>query len=443
VRALCLKCHETVDVAEPNEFTRALGVVCPKCRARFSEPPPRDPDEKGSVLEPAAESAPGSYEDASDLLTESSRHPPPLHRMPPRLPAAAVPSKKRPRFWLSDEESSGPWSSRDPLGGRTPPPPPSSAPNSSITDLRSLSAPPSSRRASRRVDDELVRLGGFVGGAEMSPIPQAPPPAPVEPPDRCPHCGERLDAPPARKRELGTEPVFRGDDPPGASLSTHAPVAAAADAETRSTVREEPRAPRQNLTPWAVAAASLVIAVISISTRHDAPPPGDAAAPPPRSEIETANPPEPSRAAVGETAEIPKPAPATTSDERPAAVKSESADSKPASDSKSVAQAQPAKTASPTSASGAGRAFDRGAAVAALSAAAGRASSCRGGGDPTGIARVTVTFAPSGQATQAQINGPPFAGTATGSCLARVFRQITVPPFEGDSISASKTVSIR
>jgi hypothetical protein len=56
---------------------------------------------------------------------------------------------------------------------------------------------------------------------------------------------------------------------------------------------------------------------------------------------------------------------------------------------------------------------------------------------------VTVTFAPSGRVTSANISGPPFAGTATGGCIASTLRRATIPPFEGDRITVSKTVVIR
>ena len=87
-------------------------------------------------------------------------------------------------------------------------------------------------------------------------------------------------------------------------------------------------------------------------------------------------------------------------------------------------------------------AFDPGAAESALASAAQRATSCRQDGDPTGVARVVVTFAPSGRVTSATISGPPFAGTPTGSCIARTMRAMSLPPFTGDHMTISKTVVI-
>lgn len=87
-------------------------------------------------------------------------------------------------------------------------------------------------------------------------------------------------------------------------------------------------------------------------------------------------------------------------------------------------------------------AFDPSAAESALTSAAQRATACRQDGDPTGVARVVVTFAPSGRVTSATISGPPFAGTATGSCIARTMRAMSLPPFTGDHMTISKTVVI-
>ncbi|MFO0549481.1 MAG: hypothetical protein U0271_13905 [Polyangiaceae bacterium] len=90
----------------------------------------------------------------------------------------------------------------------------------------------------------------------------------------------------------------------------------------------------------------------------------------------------------------------------------------------------------------AGGEFDKNAANAALGGASGSAAGCKQEGDPSGRARVSVTFAPSGRVTQAVVDGPPFAGTATGSCISRVFKKVTVPPFSGGPMTVTKTVSI-
>ncbi len=87
--------------------------------------------------------------------------------------------------------------------------------------------------------------------------------------------------------------------------------------------------------------------------------------------------------------------------------------------------------------------FDPSAASAALERAAASASSCRKEGDPSGVASVTVTFAPSGRATNANLSGPPFSGTTTGGCIASRMRTAKIPPFSGPRMTVKKTVVIR
>ena len=58
------------------------------------------------------------------------------------------------------------------------------------------------------------------------------------------------------------------------------------------------------------------------------------------------------------------------------------------------------------------------------------------------MATVVVTFAPSGRVTSANVNGPPFAGTRTGGCIASTMRRARVPAFSGDHVTVSKTVTI-
>ena len=87
--------------------------------------------------------------------------------------------------------------------------------------------------------------------------------------------------------------------------------------------------------------------------------------------------------------------------------------------------------------------FDRTAARNALATAATQASSCRKNGDPSGTANLTITFAPSGRVTSAQIQGPPFSGTATGGCIASTMRRASVPAFSGDYVTVSKTIVVQ
>ncbi len=137
--------------------------------------------------------------------------------------------------------------------------------------------------------------------------------------------------------------------------------------------------------------------------------------PEPRSAPEPATPPEPSKATSTPAAEAPPSPP--------------------------PAEPPPARPATPSAAEGAE--FDRGAASAALSAAASEASGCRKEGDPSGTATVTVTFAPSGRVTSATLSGPPFAGTSTGGCIAATLRRARVPAFSGSNVTVSKRVVIQ
>ncbi|HEY1537275.1 MAG TPA: hypothetical protein VGF76_24810, partial [Polyangiaceae bacterium] len=88
-----------------------------------------------------------------------------------------------------------------------------------------------------------------------------------------------------------------------------------------------------------------------------------------------------------------------------------------------------------------GAAFDKGAAVTALGAAAANAASCKKPDGPTGSGKVSVTFAPSGRATMTNVGGA-FAGTEVGGCVARLFRSAKVPAFAGDPVTVSKSFSI-
>ncbi|HET7541465.1 MAG TPA: zinc-ribbon domain-containing protein [Polyangiaceae bacterium] len=129
----------------------------------------------------------------------------------------------------------------------------------------------------------------------------------------------------------------------------------------------------------------------------------------------------------------------------PAAAKpAEAAAAKPA---EATAAAKPAETAAaekPAEAAPAAEAaaFDKNAAVAALSAAAASAASCKTADGPTGSGKVSVTFAPSGRATATSVVGE-LAGTEVGGCVARLFRAAKVPPFSGDPVTVSKSFTVQ
>jgi predicted Zn finger-like uncharacterized protein len=116
----------------------------------------------------------------------------------------------------------------------------------------------------------------------------------------------------------------------------------------------------------------------------------------------------------------------------PAETKPEPA--KPSAKEEPLAPSTPGEPAGP---------FDRAAAAAALNSSAAQASSCKKEGDPSGVASVVITFAPSGRVTSANISGPPFAGTPTGGCIAAALRKARVPAFEGERVTVSKTIVIQ
>lgn len=89
----------------------------------------------------------------------------------------------------------------------------------------------------------------------------------------------------------------------------------------------------------------------------------------------------------------------------------------------------------------AGAGFDAAAAKAAIASAAARASACHDGTSPPEKSVVTITFAPSGEASNVSATGA-LAGTPTGACVEQLFRGVTVPAFAGDSVTVSRTVSV-
>jgi len=108
-----------------------------------------------------------------------------------------------------------------------------------------------------------------------------------------------------------------------------------------------------------------------------------------------------------------------------------------------VSSTQAAEPAEPKPAPEPAAEFDSNAASVALDGAAQRAGSCRKDGDPSGVAVVLMTFSPSGRVTSANVAGPPFAGTATGGCIASTMRSVKVPPYAGDFITVKKTLTIQ
>jgi hypothetical protein len=53
-----------------------------------------------------------------------------------------------------------------------------------------------------------------------------------------------------------------------------------------------------------------------------------------------------------------------------------------------------------------------------------------------------VTFSPNGSVASASVDGPPFAGTSVGGCIAAAFRGAHIPAYDGPPQPVSKSVSI-
>jgi hypothetical protein len=279
-----------------------------------------------------------------------------------------------------------------------------------------------------------------------------------------------LPSSPASESKAGRERKFvvAPATASAAASTTTKPVAApvkAAPAEKR----------RSGAALWlgAAALAAGVVAVVGLRARTSAPPaapvgivessPATPAAAEPIAPVAIAEPAPAPSAEPSPAAEEPStPAPATatvkntapsTSTAKSEAVKAEPNEAvkaepatPPTSEPAVVAPPEPkapvvAKNAPPPAAPG--TEFNRAAAVSALQAAAAQASSCRKDGDPSGTAALSITFAPSGRVTSANLQGPPFAGTPTGGCIASVMRRATIPAYDGDRVTVTKTIVVQ
>jgi hypothetical protein len=87
--------------------------------------------------------------------------------------------------------------------------------------------------------------------------------------------------------------------------------------------------------------------------------------------------------------------------------------------------------------------FDRAAADQALNAIVEKSDSCKKPGDPAGVARIKVTFDPSGSVAHSEIERGALSSTSTGKCLAKLFDDVRVPPFKGEMISLTRAIVVR
>lgn len=363
-----------------------------------------------------------------------------------------------------------------------------SAPPSGLLDVRTMMAVlDEDKHKSSHFDDEVLNLtGGIMGVGTTSPL-LSPLPPPI---DEGPRADEEevlsLPTPGTTPKKLlapviplgaepeePVEPSFPLGDPealarekPAAKSATAkkaAPAKAAAVAAKSAEATPQPTAERSKL-PWIIAAGAVAVAAWMVLRPAPTAPPAPttpqapvaaAQAPTPPPAVETAAPPttpappiaavEPAApAASAKEAEPPvatKPGTPKPEAAKPEAAKPEAA--KPEAAKPEAAKPEAAPEPPPPQPAASGPEFDKAAANAALSSAAGAASGCRAPDDPQGTARVSVKFAPSGRVTSALVSGPPFAGTPTGSCIAKAFRGISVPPFSGDPVTVSKSINIR
>jgi hypothetical protein len=84
---------------------------------------------------------------------------------------------------------------------------------------------------------------------------------------------------------------------------------------------------------------------------------------------------------------------------------------------------------------------DQGALRAAFAEGEAKAKACLGATSPSGAARISVTFAPSGEAVASNVSGAPFQGTLEGQCMAAKFRTLHVPPFSGNEVIVRKSIN--
>lgn len=84
--------------------------------------------------------------------------------------------------------------------------------------------------------------------------------------------------------------------------------------------------------------------------------------------------------------------------------------------------------------------FDASLAARRMADASRAAQRCFDASSFGGVARVLVTFNPSGRSTRAVVVGAPFAGTSVGGCIASSFHGLIIPPFEGTPTDVAVTV---
>jgi hypothetical protein len=107
----------------------------------------------------------------------------------------------------------------------------------------------------------------------------------------------------------------------------------------------------------------------------------------------------------------------------------------PPSSASAAPSAAPAKHAAPG--------FNAKAAKLAIDRIVPRLKGCKQPGEPPGQATVTVTFAPTGRVSSAQVTTTRYAGTRTGSCITQRLREARVPEFTGAPVTVKRSVAVK
>jgi hypothetical protein len=341
--------------------------------------------------------------------------------------AAPQKATQKPSYWVSDDDLSSPAPA---VAHRAPVR--EADLNSSLVDIRTImeeSTVPSPSK--RRIDDDLIRLQANAFTPRVAPPPPAISVAHQMPAaDAAPTAASEGDAPPPASRPLTTEAM---PDLPRSDVSAAQAPSMDSDRPHAVSPRERARA----LAPWGAGAAALLVAVVWLSSGGE-PDAADAAQNPAQANAMATE----AQAAAPPPVEVTAaPAPAPTSAPAPKRIEPKASAT---ADSAGAEPTRPAAVDSTDKATGGEPRgpFNRGAAMTALSGAAGKAAGCRKPSEPKGTAKVTVTFAPNGRPSSVTV-APPYAGTKTGTCVAGAFRGVSVPAFEGQSVPASKSVSLR
>jgi len=114
----------------------------------------------------------------------------------------------------------------------------------------------------------------------------------------------------------------------------------------------------------------------------------------------------------------------------------------PTGDSAQVPVPRPPRMPATPTKSGSGG-FNAQAAKLAIDRIVPRLKACKQAGEPPGSATVTVTFAPSGRVSSAQVTTTRYAGTRTGNCIAQRLREARIPEFTGAPVTVKRSVAVR